>query len=85
MVDGKQRPYTGRGSWVGRLGQVHRLATLSFVELRLCAQSLWQTRREVDADFVELRCTQHKGSNTPPGRVSLNKVSARMEEFRGYL
>ena len=38
--------YAGGGitnvrSWVGRSGMFHRLATLSFVELLLCAQSLW--------------------------------------------
>jgi len=39
----------------------------------------------VDACFVELRCPQYKGSIKCPGRVSLNTVSARMEEFFRYL
>ena len=38
----------------------------------------------VDANFVELRCPQYKGSMNCPGRVSLNTVFAHMEEFVGY-
>ena len=34
---------------------------------------------------VELRCPQYKGSANCPGRVSLNTVSARTEEFIGSL
>ena len=37
------------------------------------------------APFVELRCPQYKGSVNCPGRVSLNTVSAGMEESIGYL
>ena len=43
--------------------------------------SLCQTHRGVDANLVELRCPQYKGSANRPGRVSLNTVSARMEEL----
>ena len=39
----------------------------------------------VDANLIELRCPQYKGSTNCPGRDSLNTVSARMEEFIGYL
>ena len=39
----------------------------------------------VDANVVELRCPQYKGGINCPGRVSLNIVSARMEEILGYL
>ena len=39
----------------------------------------------VDANFVELRCPQYKGSIDCPGRVSLNTVSDRMEGVIGYL
>ena len=39
----------------------------------------------VDANFVELRCPQYKGSINCPRRVSLNTVSARMEELIGHL
>ena len=35
----------------------------------------------VDANLVELRCPQFKGSTNCPGRVSLNTFSARMEEY----
>ena len=34
---------------------------------------------------VALHCPQYKGSINCPGRVSLNTVSACMEEFVGYL
>ena len=36
---------TNGRSWVGHSGRFHRLATLSFVKLLLCVQSLWQTHR----------------------------------------
>ena len=39
----------------------------------------------VDANLVELHCPQYKGSINCPRRVSLNTVSARTEEFVGYL
>ena len=39
----------------------------------------------MDANLVELRCAQYKGSTNCPGRDSLNTVSSRMEEFIGYL
>ena len=47
--------------------------------------SLWQTHRGVDANFVELRCPQYKGSINCPIGVSLNTVSAHMEELIGDL
>ena len=38
---------TNRRSWVlGRSGRVHRLATLSFAKLLLCAQLPWQNSSE---------------------------------------
>jgi len=51
----------------------------------LCAQSLWHTHRGVDANFVESRYPQFKGSTNCPRRVSLNTVSTRTEEFIEYL
>ena len=39
----------------------------------------------VDVNLVKFRSPQYKGSTRCPGRVSLNTVSARMEEFIGYL
>ena len=41
--------------------------------------------RGMDASFVELRRPRYKGSIHCPGRVSLNTVSARMEECIEYL
>ena len=61
------------------------LRFISISSLLLCAQSLWQPRRGVDAHFVELRCPQHKGSIHCHVRVSLDTVSARTEECIGYL
>ena len=74
---------TNRRSWVGRMGRIYRLATLSFANLLLCAQSLGQTHHGVDAKFVKSLCPQYKGTNCP-GRASLNTVSAGNEEFIGF-
>ena len=68
----------------GRSGRVHRLATLSFVKLLLCAQSLWQTHRsgrEVGRDALPTVQRQHYLSRKG---FPHNTVSARMEEFIGW-
>ena len=72
-------------SWVERSGLSPSVGRSFLVKLKQpCAESLWLTLG-VDVNLVELRCPQYKGSLNCPGRVSLNTVFARMEEFIGYL
>ena len=75
---------TWRRSWVGRLGRVRRLATLSIVKLLLCAHSLWQTHLS-GRELGRVALPTVQSSTNCPGRVSLNTASARMEEFIWYL
>ena len=49
-------------------------------------EGISQCRRDAHVmNLVESPCAQYKGSINSPGRVSLDTVSARMEEFVGYI